>query len=403
MIKSASTSICVMESNFDNRVEPVFPDYQFREKQSFFMIEKEIYRYRFGYSSDHAIFFINRIKSEIKYINLFCYNITVRKILITLSLATAVAVGWFLSRYYYSPKNPKDAIVLISPRPLDKYTIENLAKRESQGSQIKNEETLSEEQNYTSYLFSFNSEGKKVTGQLNIPKGDGPFPTVVMFRGYVDQEIYKTGVGSSKAASVFAKGGFITIAPDFLGYGGSDRESGDVMEARFQTYTNALDLINSLNSIPEWDKKNIFIWGHSNGGQIALSVLEITGKSYPTTLWAPVSKPFPYSVLYYTDESEDRGKFLRREIAKFEETYDPDLYSIDRYYDRIKAQLQIHQGTADDAVPINWSDELTKKLEKLEADINYYIYPGADHNMQPAWNTVVSRDLTFFRKHLKMN
>ena len=35
-------------------------------------------------------------------------------------------------------------------------------------------------------------------------------------------------------------------------------------------------------------------------------------------LWAPVSKPFPYNILYYTDEAEDRGKWLRGEIAKFE-------------------------------------------------------------------------------------
>ncbi len=71
MIERASASICVMESYFDNRIEPILPDYQFGEKQSFFMIEKEIYRYRFGYSSDHVIFFIDRIKYEIKYIYLF--------------------------------------------------------------------------------------------------------------------------------------------------------------------------------------------------------------------------------------------------------------------------------------------------------------------------------------------
>lgn len=316
-----------------------------------------------------------------------------KTLLIFFLLSASGIVGWFLSRYYYSPKNPKDTIIQIKPRPLDKYTIENLTKREPQGSKIKLEGNI----------FSFESDGKKVTGQLNIPDGFGPFPAVVMFRGYIDQEIYETGVGTRKAAEVFVENGFITVAPDFLGYGGSDKQSEDIMRARFQTYTTALDLVESIKTIGEWNQKDLFIWGHSNGGQIALTVLEITGWKYPTTLWAPVSKPFPYSVLYYTDESEDRGKLLRREIAKFEETYDPDLYSIDLYYDRIASPLQIHQGTADDAVPKDWSDKLVKTLLDLDVDLGYFVYPGADHNMQPSWNTVVARDLTFFKKHLKMD
>lgn len=325
-----------------------------------------------------------------------------RKILgILLFLVLGSTLGWFLSKYYYSPKTPEDTIVQIKPRPLDKYTFESLSKRKPQGSEVTIEETIDEKINFTSYLFSITSEGKKVTGQLNVPEGTGPFPIVVMFRGYVDQEIYETGIGTKKAAEVFANNGFITIAPDFLGYGRSDVQSEDIMEARFQTYTTALDLIESVKSLSQWNQKDLFIWGHSNGGQIALTVLEITGWEYPTTLWAPVSKPFPYSVLYYTDESEDRGKFLRREIAKFEETYDPDLYSIDKYYDRIASPLQIHQGTADDAVPTTWSEDLVEKLEELEVDVTYYVYPGAEHNMTPSWDLVVGRDILFFRKNLE--
>jgi len=321
--------------------------------------------------------------------------------------------GWFLSRYYYSPKNPKDAISQIKPRPLDKYAIENLSKRPLNKNLILQGEVLQKQKGdkgFTPYLFSFTTDGppageagKKVTGQLNIPDGTGPFPVIIMIRGYVDQKIYETGIGTRKAAAVFAENGFITAAPDFLGYAGSDKESSDIFESRFQTYTTMLDLISSLGSIEKWDKKNTFIWGHSNGGQVALTVLEISGLTYPTTLWAPVSKPFPYSILYYTDESDDRGKLIRRELANFEGTYDVELYSLTNYLDRIKSPLQIHQGTADDAVPITWTNELVKKLEGLKIDVDYIKYPGADHNLQPSWDTVVSRDLTFFKKRLKMN
>ena len=94
---------------------------------------------------------------------------------------------------------------------------------------------------------------------------------------------------------------------------GERQSQQDVFEERFQTYTTAMNL---LAGIEKWERAGkIGIWGHSNGGQIALTVLEISQKEYPTVLWAPVSKPFPYSILYYTDEAEDRGKALRKKYG----------------------------------------------------------------------------------------
>lgn len=287
----------------------------------------------------------------------------------------------------------------ILEKPFDKYTVLNLEKYPAKASEIVKEKVLLADPQYTSYLVSFASNGKKVTGMMNVPLGDGPFPAIVMFRGYVDPTIYQTGVGTQRAAEVFAKNGFLTFAPDFFGYGESAKQAEDVLEERFQTYTVALDTLATVLNIEKADPGKVGIWGHSNGGQISLTVLEITQKAYPTVLWAPVSKPFPYSVLYYTDESEDRGKLLRREIAKFETDYDANLYSITDYFDRIKAPIQLHQGGNDDAVPQKWSDELTKNLEKAKADVTYLTYPGADHNLMPSWNTVVERNIQFYQSH----
>ncbi len=143
------------------------------------------------------------------------------------------------------------------------------------------------------------------------------------------------------------------------------------------------------------------IWAHSNGGQIALTTLEITGVNYPTVLWAPVSAPFPFSILYYTDEASDHGKSLRRELARFEEVYNSDLYSLTNYLDRIKAPIELNQGTADDAVPVAWSDNLAKTLKDNGLDLIYNKYPGADHQMTPLWNSVIQKDLEYFEKNLK--
>jgi dipeptidyl aminopeptidase/acylaminoacyl peptidase len=258
---------------------------------------------------------------------------------------------------------------------------------------------------YTVYAFHFTSDNKKITGIAHIPNtatSENKKPVIVQFRGYVDREKYFPGEGTQRSAEVYAANGFISLAPDFLGYGGSDMPSTDVFEERFETYTTALNLLASVSTLPMADPDRIGVWGHSNGGQIALTALEILGRPVPAVLWAPVSKPFPYSILYYTDEVPDHGKLLRKELAKFEEQYDAEQYSLANYVSRITGSVQIHQGSADTEVPIAWSDTLAKTLEASSSAVNYFVYPGTDHNMLPdAWNTVISRDVTFFEKYLR--
>ncbi len=305
-------------------------------------------------------------------------------------------------------KNLDQNIPFIKEKPLSKYAIPALSTAEIEPGTIEPGMKLAETDKYVSYLFNlrfkpdFKNE-KNLSGQLNIPSGKpGPYPLIVMLRGYIDQEMYKTGDGTRNAAKFFSENGFITIAPDFLGYGDSDEETGNIFETRFQTYTTVLALLKSLNDnfTFNWDKKNIFLWGHSNGGQVALTVLEITGNNYPTTLWAPVSAPFPYSVFYYTIDSEDGGKLIRSELAKIEKDYDLEPYNLVNFIDKINAPLIIHQGLSDEAVPVIWSDRLVSDLKEKDKDVTYYKYPETDHNMRPSWDQIIQRDLDFFNSYL---
>ncbi|NMC35813.1 prolyl oligopeptidase family serine peptidase [Candidatus Beckwithbacteria bacterium] len=290
-----------------------------------------------------------------------------------------------------------------TPKPLLTYTFTNLAKRKYQASQIKLGETVTENSAYISQLFTYQSDSYTISGIANFPvtPESKKRPVIIMIRGYVDQEMYRPGIGTEKAAAIFAQNGYITLAPDFLDYGSSDKGKDDVWFNRFHNPVDVLNLIASVGSIGMADPTKIGIWAHSNGGQIALSVLEISGKNYPTTLWAPVSKPFPYSVLYYTDEFDDEGKYLRQELAYFEQDYDVTDFSITQYFDQIQAPLQIHQGDKDEEVPVYWSNTLVDQLKGLDKDVTYFVWVGADHNMVGSWGEVVEKDVEFFDKHLQ--
>lgn len=320
-----------------------------------------------------------------------------------------ILCGWFI--FFRSVdgelNNPQGKAVVVE-KPYDKYSFERLVSRVDKASVIELGEEIAKTPEYSSYIFYYTSEGRRISGQLNLPNLSRLMGVVVMARGYVEKDGYITGTGTRNAAAVYAKNGYITIAPDFSGYGQSDSEDENALGARLVKPVEILDLIASLSSLPQVDLNRVYLWGHSNGGQIMLSVAEVLGQRLMVkavsgqarilgaTLWAPVSKPFPYNILFYTDEADDQGKWLRGEIAKFEADYDVYKYSIDRHLDWIEIPLIIHQGTVDDAVPVEWSRELETRLKEQGKSYTYYEYSGADHNMKPDWNTVVGRDVEWF-------
>lgn len=295
--------------------------------------------------------------------------------------------------------SPKGEEVVEVEKPYKKYDFESLAKRGGVKSEIE----------VQGKMFYYDSEGKRISGEIIEPEGEAK-GIVVMARGYVDKEIYYTGLGTHNAASYYSAHGYRTYAPDFLGYGESDSEDENSLGARVVKPVAMLDLLASLpNDLP------IYLWGHSNGGQIVLSIAEIIGEGgqFPNVkgaiLWAPVSRPFPYSILYYTYDWDDGGEELRRVLAEWEKDYKASDYSIDKYLDWIRIPIILHQGTADEAVPVSWSDDLVSELKRLEKEVVYYRYPGADHNMrlqptatqsggQASWETVVRRDLSWLEQ-----
>jgi dipeptidyl aminopeptidase/acylaminoacyl peptidase len=338
-----------------------------------------------------------------------------KKLLILLCAVLFIAIT--LESLYIFNQNFQPRVKKELSQPLLAYTFQNLKKTNFPATQISLGPVVSEDSNSFSQIFYFlvpKTPGSKImlkaSGLMNIPKKSGSYPVIVMFRGYIPDNVYTLGAGTQPSAAVFVKNGFITLAPDFLGYGGSASPSADPFENRFQTYTTALSLLSSLSNLNKGLKTSysgtisanlnrVGIWGHSNGGHIALSVLAISGVTYPTVLWAPVSTSFPYSILYYTDESDDQGKALRKTLAGFEDIYDTDQFSPTNYYNWIKAPIEINQGTADQEVPAWWSNNLVDTLKKGNLKVEYFTYPGADHNLLPSgWSDAVLSNINFYNQ-----
>lgn len=334
----------------------------------------------------------------------------------------AVLIGGALGFFFISKENSSLLGPLVKPTPIPKpllaYTFRNLKKDTFPATQIKLGRIISEDEDSVAQMFYYQTPAKPnskdlktVSGLANIPKAPGNYPVIMMFRGFVSENIYEPGIGTQPSAGQLVRSGYITLAPDFLGYGESDKYASDTFENRFQTYTTALSLFSSIDTLNAGlfasysgtitaDLSRVGLWAHSNGGHIALSTLAISGATYPTVLWAPVSTSFPYSILYYADESDDQGKSLRYWVGQFEKVYDTYDFSPERYYKWIKAPILINQGTADREVPYWWTEDLVKTLKEYNDDVVENLLTGADHNLRPteAWNQAISATISFYNE-----
>jgi dipeptidyl aminopeptidase/acylaminoacyl peptidase len=314
--------------------------------------------------------------------------------------------GYIYSRPALVPRGEK---IQFGERVLDKYSFQSLRKRAGMASELGlgdrpvEVDLRRKEENFESKVFYYQSEGKKISGLINRPLGfseNKKYPLIVMIRGYAEKEGYYSGYGTFRVADELTKKGYVSVSMDFLGYGESEGESEDMLEARFEKARSVLDLLESVKNLSWVDRERIGIWGHSNGGQIAISVLEITGGKYPTVLWAPVSKGFPEGMVVYASDLDDGGEAVRLALAEFEKEYDSRLYSTDWYLLDIRAPILVIQGDQDEWVGVDWQEDLVGQLKQLGKEVELVVYKGADHNLAGSWNEAVSETVAFFEKKL---
>src|SRR3954451_4412210 len=133
----------------------------------------------------------------------------------------------------------------------------------------------------TAGLFSFLS-----MGMLNLPKGAGPFPVVILNHGYYPLDVYQTGNGSKLAADYLANRGFLTLAPDFRSHTGSD-DAPNLFRAGHVIDT--LNLIPLAQKLPEAHPGKVGMWGHSNGGAITAKAIVISDQIAAAVIYSPAS------------------------------------------------------------------------------------------------------------------
>ena len=313
------------------------------------------------------------------------------------------------------------ALPTATPHPLAPYTIDGLRQREYLGGIIQIGTLLADEAAFSRYAITYPSDGLTISGILQIPKGTGPFPVIVLNHGYHDRGTYFSGAGTWQQAEFLNQRGYLTVAPDYRSWGSS--ESGVSL---FHTglVADVLNLIAALPSLPQVDASRVGLWGHSMGGGISTKVLTVSRGVKAAVLHAPNSAndadliarwgvgclPGQTELANQCNPAEVLSADLPAPVrdAYFAAAASPEMMQqIAPIYhlNYVSVPVQIHIGTADGVglaeTPPDWAPKLHEALLAAGKESTLFSYEGQGHFfVGSAWTEMMSRTADFFDLHL---
>ena len=279
-----------------------------------------------------------------------------------------------------------------------------LMETEITGSDLVIEKQLGSTSKYTRHAVTYKANGLTISGIMNIPVGEGPFPTLVLGHGYIDPRIYTSGRGLKREQDYLANQGFIVLHTDYRNHAGSDDDPDNSVNLRLgytiDVIAAALALKNS--GLTQVDVNRIGYLGRSMGGGIGYNVATVAPNVFDAiVLYAPVSANYVDNFNKWGRGNPEIENPIIEKHGSPESN--PDFWagiSAENFFDRIDDPIMIHHGTNDESCKIEWSQRANDQLIALGKDVTFHIYEGEQHAFGPQWELSMQRSVEFLLKNL---
>jgi dienelactone hydrolase len=293
--------------------------------------------------------------------------------------------------------------VTSTPDPYRGMTIADLQARSYGGDDLAIVSPMDSPPEFTRALFRYPSDGLEIYGFMNVPKGEGPFPVVLVLHGFVNTSTYQTLGYTRPYADAFAREGFLVLHPNYRNHPPSQNGPDPFRVGYAIDVLNLLALVRRqggmVGPLVDADPERIGIFGHSMGGGITIRVVTVDPDVDAAVLYGAMSgdeKKNYERVLAWTNGEQGRTEY---------ETDDADLVRISPiyHYEDIQTPLSVHHGDADPTVPPEWSTELCEKMQALGKRIECFNYPGQVHIFSGESNRLlIERAVEFFNRELEV-
>jgi dipeptidyl aminopeptidase/acylaminoacyl peptidase len=293
-------------------------------------------------------------------------------------------------------------------------TIESMRQREYPDSDVFIEQELARGANYRRYIASYRSEGLKIYALLTVPDGEPPptgWPVIIFNHGYIPPEQYRTTERYLAYVDNLARNGYIVFKSDYRGHGDSE----GVPRGAYSSPDYVIDVLNAVSSMkayPDADPNRIGMWGHSMGGYITLRAMVIRDDIKAGVIWSGVVGSYPDMLCCWRRSSSasaptpSPGRGWRGSLSAIYGSPEEnpafwDSISANSYLADLSGPLQLHHGTADSEVPLQFSQTLYEEVKAAGKTVEFYEYPGADHNLSQPFSLAMQRTIEFFNRYLR--
>jgi dipeptidyl aminopeptidase/acylaminoacyl peptidase len=301
-------------------------------------------------------------------------------------------------------------------------TIEQL-RHETFTTSLEFERALDPGPGFRAYLVSYRSAGLKVHALVAVPDGEAPpqgYPVIVANHGtHPDPPRYgftAEGVDSRpgdyyrSVPALFTAHGFMVVMPDYRGHNsseGGEYARGFLASSYFAE--DVLALLSALPSLEHADTGNVFMWGHSLGGEVTLKALLATDRVRGASLWSAVGGDIWEQAYYYSTRNaddladgsgvaKDAVVALRGELDALGPAYDWRDSNALRFLACLHAPVILHHALEDRGALYDWSRRLAAELYALGKVYEFHSYPGSDHFFEGETRLrAAERDARFFR------
>jgi dipeptidyl aminopeptidase/acylaminoacyl peptidase len=261
---------------------------------------------------------------------------------------------------------------------------------------------------YTRYNISYRSNGLLITGIMNIPKGNGPFPLLVFNHGYIDPAVYTRGRGLKREQDYLARQGFAVLHTDYRGHADSQPSpmTDKVYDGNLEYAMDSANAILALRqaNLPTVDTLRVGMLGHSMGGGVTLAILTARPDLVDAAvLYAPVHADVWENFSRWRSKREEGDRTVEQFGTREENPTWWNELSPQSYLATIRAPVLLLQGRKDADVPAEWSDALAERLRSLGKEFRYVEYAAEGHEFASEWQDFMEQTTAFFRQHLEQH
>jgi endo-1,4-beta-xylanase len=225
--------------------------------------------------------------------------------------------------------------------------------------------------------------GLAIPAYLRKPKGDGPFPVIVMLHGGQYRKGASAGMGRSTRAPVaaFLQAGWAVFCTD---YRPNDKISIEPIET-----DDTIEALKAVRKMPSIDPRRVGLWGASHGANVSSRVIARADLS-GAILCAPAAMD-----LIEVKKADARGEpvvpILRKLIADMETRHgaraeeiekDPAKYKYSSAMTetaQVRCPLLILNARNDDNSPVSIMELYVKKLQAAGKTVQTYLPEKGGH------------------------